>query len=97
MGPTCVPLRLGFIKELCSIAKEPAPIMDVEGDGWGGGPTSGVGAEGLSAFLEGISLLMSAETRSEDGAADAVRLMTMHASKGLEFNTVGAVQVESSC
>ena len=31
---------------------------------------------------------MSAETRSEDEGADAVRLMTLHASKGLEFDTV---------
>ena len=86
--------RWGFVKELVSIAKEPAPIMDVEGledeDGTIGGAPGGVGVglEGLSAFLEGISLLMSAETRSEDEGADAVRLMTMHASKGLEFDTV---------
>ena len=31
---------------------------------------------------------MSAETRSEDEGADAVRLMTLHAAKGLEFDTV---------
>jgi len=31
---------------------------------------------------------MSAETRSEDETADAARLMTLHASKGLEFHTV---------
>jgi len=77
-----------------SIAKEPAPIMDVEGleefEYAGGRDNSkpGEGAKGLSAFLEGISLLMTAETRSEDESADAVRLMTMHASKGLEFDTV---------
>ena len=39
-------------------------------------------------FLEGVALLMSAETRSEDAQADAVKLMTMHAAKGLEFDTV---------
>jgi DNA helicase-2/ATP-dependent DNA helicase PcrA len=31
---------------------------------------------------------MSAETRSEDETVDAARLMTLHASKGLEFSTV---------
>ena len=31
---------------------------------------------------------MSAETRSEDEGADAVKLMTLHAAKGLEFDTV---------
>ena len=84
--------RWGFVKELMSIAKDPAPVLDVEGAD-AAAPiaktdSTAVGPEGLSAFLEGISLLMSAETRSEDEGADAVRLMTLHASKGLEFDTV---------
>jgi hypothetical protein len=75
-----------------SIAKDPAPVLDVAGADASAATaktdSAAVGPEGLSAFLEGISLLMSAETRSEDEGADAVRLMTLHASKGLEFDTV---------
>ena len=85
--------RWGFVKELVSLAKEPTPTGHIDAGGDGEvdaeeGTGVGVGPDGLAAFLEGISLLMSAETRSEDEGADAVRLMTMHASKGLEFDTV---------
>ena len=84
--------RWGFVKELVSIAGDsdafaPPGFSDGERD-----PDdlnkALIGPEGLHAFLEGISLLMSAETRSEDETADAARLMTLHASKGLEFHTV---------
>ena len=96
--------RWGFVKELIAVAGDSdafAPPFgvsdDVSGDDSGDEITdeitenraeSLVGADALHAFLEGISLLMSAETRSEDETVDAARLMTLHASKGLEFSTV---------
>ena len=41
--------------------------------------------ESLQGFLEHISLVMDAET---DAGNDAVTIMTLHAAKGLEFDTV---------
>jgi DNA helicase-2/ATP-dependent DNA helicase PcrA len=41
--------------------------------------------ENLAGFLEHISLVMDADAA---GAADAVNIMTLHAAKGLEFDTV---------
>ena len=84
--------RVGYVKELVSIASDPSAVESLDGAENGGGDPAtkrkSTGHEGLGEFLEGISLLMSAETRSEDEGADAVRLMTLHAAKGLEFDTV---------
>ena len=83
--------RVGYIKELVSIASDPSAVESLDSDGAVVNPatkTKATGHEGLGEFLEGISLLMSAETRSEDEGADAVKLMTLHAAKGLEFDTV---------
>ena len=87
--------RVGYVKELVSIASDPSAVEPLDSDVGteaGGNPAGGKkkssGHEGLGEFLEGISLLMSAETRSEDEGADAVKLMTLHAAKGLEFDTV---------
>ena len=41
--------------------------------------------ENLAGFLEHISLVMDAEANA---SADAVNIMTLHAAKGLEFDTV---------
>ncbi|MCZ7658001.1 MAG: UvrD-helicase domain-containing protein [Xanthobacteraceae bacterium] len=41
--------------------------------------------ENLQGFLEHVSLVMDTEGRAE---ADAVSIMTLHSSKGLEFDTV---------
>jgi DNA helicase-2/ATP-dependent DNA helicase PcrA len=41
--------------------------------------------ETLEAFLEHVSLVMDADRRDDD---DAVSVMTIHAAKGLEFDTV---------
>jgi DNA helicase-2/ATP-dependent DNA helicase PcrA len=41
--------------------------------------------DGLPSFLEHVSLVMDAES---DAGLDAVNLMTLHAAKGLEFDTV---------
>ncbi|MDR2074383.1 MAG: UvrD-helicase domain-containing protein [Oscillospiraceae bacterium] len=43
------------------------------------------GAINLSSFLEDVSLISEAETSNSDGA---INLMTVHASKGLEFPVV---------
>ena len=84
--------RVGYVKELVSIASDPSAVESLDGAENGGGDPAtkrkSTGHEGLGEFLEGISLLMSAETRSEDEGADAVKLMTLHAAKGLEFDTV---------
>lgn len=42
------------------------------------------GIEALTQFLEEVSLMTSIEETSVD-EADAIRLMSVHASKGLEF------------
>ena len=81
--------RWGFVQELMAIAEDTTGSASVD---TGGDVLTmdkkATGTAGLFQFLEGISLLMSAETLSEDETADAVRLMTLHASKGLEFHTV---------
>jgi DNA helicase-2/ATP-dependent DNA helicase PcrA len=41
--------------------------------------------ESMQSFLEHISLVMDAES---EGSGDAVTLMTLHAAKGLEYDTV---------
>src|ERR1700722_15143058 len=43
------------------------------------------GFESLSAFLEHVSLVMEI---AQDESGDRINLMTLHAAKGLEFNTV---------
>jgi DNA helicase-2/ATP-dependent DNA helicase PcrA len=42
--------------------------------------------ESLEAFLEHVSLVM--ELENDEGATDRINLMTLHAAKGLEFQTV---------
>ena len=43
------------------------------------------GFESLAAFLEHVSLVMEI---AQDESGDRINLMTLHAAKGLEFNTV---------
>jgi DNA helicase-2/ATP-dependent DNA helicase PcrA len=43
------------------------------------------GFESLTAFLEHVSLVMEI---AQDESGDRINLMTLHAAKGLEFNTV---------
>ena len=47
-----------------------------------------VGVEALLHFLAGCALMSSDVKVGGDSLADAVQLATLHASKGLEFNTV---------
>ncbi|CAI5511441.1 unnamed protein product [Closterium sp. Naga37s-1] len=63
------------------------------------GPTCGVGMEGVRNFLEQIALL-SGEIHESEGkeaqlSANAVRLMTIHKAKGLEFPVVFLTGLEN--
>jgi len=48
----------------------------------------------LSAFLQAVSLLTSADEKEDDGDNDKVTMMTIHAAKGLEFRNVYIVGLE---
>ena len=51
-----------------------------------------VGDKGLAAYLQQITLLTDADKKDEN--ADTVKLMTIHAAKGLEFTCVFAAGLE---
>jgi DNA helicase-2/ATP-dependent DNA helicase PcrA len=51
-----------------------------------------VGDKGLGAYLQQITLLTDADEKDSD--ADTVKLMTIHAAKGLEFSCVFACGLE---
>jgi len=70
--------RLGNIDELLTVARQ----FDERG----------AGATGLEAFLEETSLVSDTDDWQEE--QDRVSLMTLHASKGLEFPVVYLVAVE---
>lgn len=48
----------------------------------------------LSAFLQTVSLLTTADEKEDDGDNDRVTMMTIHAAKGLEFKNVHIVGLE---
>lgn len=50
----------------------------------------------LPAFLQTVSLLTTADQEDEDGDHDRVTMMTIHGSKGLEFNHVFVVGLEEN-
>ncbi len=88
--------RLGNLGELIAAAKEAASAEgDTDGDdavpgsvsGTGGGEVDGTGGlPELRSFLDRLALLADADTDRADVAG--VRLMTVHAAKGLEFSVV---------
>jgi DNA helicase-2/ATP-dependent DNA helicase PcrA len=53
-----------------------------------------VGSKSLGAYLQQITLLTDAD--NEKGESDVVRLMTIHAAKGLEFGCVFVAGVEET-
>lgn len=55
-------------------------------------PAGGAGAASLGAYLQQITLLTDADEK--DPNADTVKLMTIHAAKGLEFSCVFAAGLE---
>ncbi|CAL6381469.1 unnamed protein product [Bathycoccus prasinos] len=89
--------------QLATDAEENLAENDIEGGGGGVGGTNTTSKSPkttLAAFLEGVSLLSSSEAthgnemfddeedESRKERADAVKLMTLHASKGAEFDVV---------
>ncbi len=55
-------------------------------------PPSGGGGAGLASYLQQITLLTDSDEKDPD--ADTIKLMTIHAAKGLEFSCVFAAGLE---
>jgi DNA helicase II / ATP-dependent DNA helicase PcrA len=77
--------RYENIQELLNSIKEFTETPQNEEDGE-------VGDKGLSTYLQQITLLTDADNKDPD--ADTVKLMTIHAAKGLEFSCVFAAGLE---
>ncbi|PWU00727.1 MAG: ATP-dependent DNA helicase [Bacteroidetes bacterium] len=77
--------RYENIQELLNSIKEWTEIPMNEEDGE-------VGDKGLGAYLQQITLLTDADEKDPD--SDTVKLMTIHAAKGLEFECVFAAGLE---
>ncbi|MBC7890218.1 MAG: UvrD-helicase domain-containing protein [Ferruginibacter sp.] len=71
--------RYENVQELLNSIKEfiETPLNEEDGE---------VGDKGLGSYLQQITLLT--DTDNEKGDADSVKLMTIHAAKGLEFSCV---------
>jgi DNA helicase-2/ATP-dependent DNA helicase PcrA len=65
-------------------------LMSLAGAAAAEGEAPPVGLEALSAFLEDAALQSATDSSSKE-TPDAVRLITMHGSKGLEYEAVFAV------
>ena len=79
--------RYENVQELLNSIKEftETPMSEESGE---------VGDKGLSAYLQQITLLTDADEK--DPNADTVKLMTIHAAKGLEFSVVFVGGLEES-
>ena len=77
--------RYENIQELLNSIKEFTETPENEEDGE-------VGDKSLGAYLQQITLLTDADQKDPD--ADTVKLMTIHAAKGLEFNCIFACGLE---
>jgi DNA helicase II / ATP-dependent DNA helicase PcrA len=79
--------RYENIQELLNSIKEwiETPLNEEDGE---------VGDKGLGTYLQQITLLTDAD--NADANADVVKLMTVHAAKGLEFPVVFVVGLEES-
>jgi DNA helicase-2/ATP-dependent DNA helicase PcrA len=77
--------RYENIQELLNSVKEwiETPLNEEDGE---------VGDKGLGAYLQQITLLTDADEKDPD--ADVVKLMTVHAAKGLEFECVFVAGME---
>jgi len=76
--------RYENVQELLNSIKEWTETPDTE--------EGEVGDKGLGSYLQQITLLTDADEKDPD--ADTVKLMTIHAAKGLEFTCVFAVGLE---
>ncbi|MFT3682342.1 MAG: UvrD-helicase domain-containing protein [Ferruginibacter sp.] len=79
--------RYENVQELLNSIKEftETPMNEEDGE---------VGDKGLGTFLQQVSLYTDADNNKED--ADTVKLMTIHAAKGLEFSCVFVGGLEES-
>ncbi len=86
--------RVEVVEELGSVVREfwERSTPPVGGDERGAGQRTG--AEGLSAFLESVTLVSDADQLEEEDADGAVTLMTLHTAKGLEYPIVFLVGLE---
>ncbi len=77
--PPKVLARYENVQELLNSIKEftETPMNEEDGE---------VGDKGLGTFLQQVSLYTDADNNKDD--ADSVKLMTIHAAKGLEFSCV---------
>lgn len=93
------PLRTGVINEDGEVIENFIPVTDatVTPDLFSGeNPAANPAPNGasLGAYLQQITLLTDADNEKED--ADCVKLMTIHAAKGLEFDCVFVGGLEES-
>jgi DNA helicase-2/ATP-dependent DNA helicase PcrA len=79
--------RYENVQELLNSIKEftETPMNEEDGE---------VGDKGLGTYLQQITLLTDADNKDEN--ADVVKLMTIHAAKGLEFPVVFAAGLEET-
>jgi len=78
--------RYENVQELLNSIKEFTETPDEEGE---------LSDKSLGAYLQQITLLTDAD-KEDPNAQDAVKLMTIHAAKGLEFSCVFAVGLEEN-
>lgn len=80
--------RYENVQELLNSIKEfiETPLNEEDGE---------VGDKGLGTYLQQISLLTDADADSDENA-DTVKLMTIHAAKGLEFTMVFVAGLEET-
>jgi DNA helicase-2/ATP-dependent DNA helicase PcrA len=52
------------------------------------------GSKSIDVFLQEINLIEQEQDKNQDGSGDYINLMTLHSSKGLEFNNVFIVGME---
>mgnify|MGYP005812852309 CR=1 FL=1 len=59
-----------------------------------GGYARTYGEKSVDIFLQEINLIEQEQNKNQDGSGDYINLMTLHSSKGLEFNNVFIVGME---
>ncbi len=85
--------RRDNVQQLLVLASEP-PAVPADGTGAGVVPPPLRGRAALSHFLEEAALNSASDSAEKTAAPDAVRLLTMHSAKGMEFNAVFCIGLE---